>query len=217
MSEQKTSGVDQLVSGSSMLEDLIALNADVKLSFDDGSTLAVNSAFISVHSRVLRGAVEATGSIPIAGVSKEEWLQVAAFWYPVVPSPVIKTWEQAELLLTVGSKFDIQLVLHKVDLYLRSRAAVMVSGPDSSINSVWQWMGLADKAGLTVCLPKLADKAVSVDRAGCENREGLEGLSSAVLLEMVMALSRHSRGVSGPAIARCRCCSRYLECELCSS
>jgi hypothetical protein len=67
---------------------------------------------------------------------------VAAFWYPVVPSPVIKTWEQAELLLTVGSKFDIQLVLHKVDLYLKSRAALMVSGPDSNFNSVWQWMGL---------------------------------------------------------------------------
>jgi hypothetical protein len=78
-------------------------------------------------------------------------------------------------------------------------------------------VGWADKAGLTVCLSKLADKAVFIDRAGCENREGLEGLSSAVLLEMVMALSRHSRGVSGPAIARCRGCSGYLECELCSS
>jgi hypothetical protein len=195
-----------------MLGDLIALNADVKLCFDDGSTLDVNSAFISVHSSVLRGAVEATGSIPIAGVSKEEWLEAAAFWYPVVPSPEISCRDQAELLLKVGSKFDIQLVLHKVDLYLKPRARLMQSGADTDPASIWRWIRLAETAGLTVCLSKLADRAVAVDRAGCEDRQKLDGLSKGMLMEIVMALSRAGRGAANQH-AYCRNC--YVECEFC--
>jgi hypothetical protein len=87
---------------------------------------------LSLFISVLRGAVEANAgaaagscsdgsgsskegsSIPLKGVTKKDWLQVAAFWYPSVPSPQIKGWFQAEKLLSFGIRFDIQLVLHKV-------------------------------------------------------------------------------------------------------
>jgi hypothetical protein len=113
------------------LKDLISANADVELQLDDG-TLMASSAVLSLFISVLRGSVEANAgaaagscsdgsgsskegsSIPLKGVTKKDWLQVAAFWYPSVPSPQIKGWFQAEKLLSFGIRFDIQLVLHKV-------------------------------------------------------------------------------------------------------
>lgn len=114
------------------LEDLISCNADVELQFNDG-TLMASSAVLGLFSSVLCGAVEAnagsaqsscksmlgsskqsSNSIPLKDVTKDEWLEMAAFWYPVVPSPKIEGWTQAEMLLKFGFQFDIKLVLHKV-------------------------------------------------------------------------------------------------------
>jgi len=82
---------------------------------------------LSVFSSVLRGAVEAhtagsnaskgdssRSTIPIEGLTREEWLQVAGFLYPVVPAPKIKDWQQAEFLLEVGRRYGLSLVLDKV-------------------------------------------------------------------------------------------------------
>jgi hypothetical protein len=132
------------------LEDLISLGADVELLFDDG-TLMANSVVLSLFSIVLRGAVEANAgaasgvveqgnkqssssssdseqrSIPLKGILKEEWLEVAALWYPVAPSCKLtddeyfdayvfsgEHWAHAEKAVKIGSQFDIKIVLEKV-------------------------------------------------------------------------------------------------------
>lgn len=133
MSDPSTSSTKSAGSSFDMqqLEDLISANADVELQFDDG-TLMASSAVLSLFISVLRGAVEANAgsaqsscnstpgsskegsSIPLKGVAIDDWLEMAAFWYPIVPSPKVEGWEQAEKLLKFGTQFDIKLVLHKV-------------------------------------------------------------------------------------------------------
>jgi hypothetical protein len=54
---------------------------------------------------------------------------------------------------------------------------------------VWKWLHLADKAGLTACLPDIAKRTAQVDRAGCTSFGNLRGLSQGVLLQMVAALA----------------------------
>jgi len=208
------------------LDDLIAFGADVELQFSDG-TLMANSTALSLFSSVLRGAVEANAgkvsgnssgtpnssssrphkqrkkdnSIPMEGVKKEEWLQVAAFWYPVVPAPTIESWQQAELLLRVGSQFDLQLVLHKVDLYLREHANELTAGAYAGgfafagssasapeTQTVWKWLQLADKSGLTECLAALGARAAEVDWRACGSDENLQGLSIAAMKELIKAM-----------------------------
>lgn len=233
------------------VEDLMGLNADIELVFSDCS-VAVNSANISLFSPVLRGAVEATAGtvgsapcsnvsssssaavvafdsskpkIPIEDVSKEEWIEVAEYWYPVVPSPKIAGWEQAELLLRLATQYDIQLVLHKVDEWLNRNYSALKPPPapgapeaaaSAPTNSVWKWMHLADKSGLTICLPNIAKRAVEVDRAGSSKTDNLLGLSSGALMHMVAAMAATtSFGKAG--IGRCdRCRSdRYFRCASC--
>lgn len=136
---------------------------------------------------------------------------MAAFWYPVVPAPTVESWQQAELLLRVGSQFDLQLVLHKVDLYLRDHAndltaseaiprgtAVAVANTgDEAPESVWKWLQLADRSGLTVCLAALADRAAQVDWQACSKDENLQGLSPAAMRQLVKAMvpKRNSSGL----------------------
>lgn len=202
------------------LAEQIALNADVGLQFDDGSTLMVSSAFISVFSSVLRGAVEANrgaaaegtntstssatssaSAIPINGVTKAEWLQAASFWYPVVPSPDITDWKQAELLLRIGTQFDIPLLLHKVGTHLHDKLLTMTTLANSEAN-IWHWIKQADKAGLRV-LPAMLRHVVLVDRPGCVQNENLQGLSSATLLQLVKGLASPSGpGALSSAIKR---------------
>jgi hypothetical protein len=192
------------------LEELMCWMVDTVLKFDDGE-LQCNSAVLGMCSSVLRGAVEAASSsnssssgakpasiqIPMQGATKEEWLETAAFWYPVVPAPLVAGWEQAELLLKVAARYDIQCVLHKVDLWLSSKASYMKASSATAeskepppADSVWRWLHLADKSGLTVCLPAIARRAVELDRAGCSSDKLQQlGLSNGALLQMVAALA----------------------------
>jgi hypothetical protein len=133
------------------LDELVSFGADVELLFSDGSLMASSTA-LGLFSSVLRGAVEANAgaaarsngasnsnsnsnsssthavaSIPVEGITKAEWLEVASFWYPIVPAPTICGWVQAELLLKVAVRFDIATVLHKVDLCLQQHAGAMTA------------------------------------------------------------------------------------------
>jgi hypothetical protein len=95
---------------------------DVELKLDDG-TMPASFLILRMMSYVFSNALDAqtgcqtataskaTGSsacpvskttIPLPGVSKEQWLRIAEFLYPVVPSPKIKDWAEAEYLLEVG-------------------------------------------------------------------------------------------------------------------
>lgn len=108
------------------LIDLLSVGCDIELQFEDG-TMPANSGALRVFSSVIDHALDAqecqtpakarkasasstpaTAStdertiIPLPGVTKEQWLRVAEFLYPVVPSPKIEDWQEAEFLLEVG-------------------------------------------------------------------------------------------------------------------
>lgn len=96
-----------------------------------------------------------------------------------------------------------------------SAAAATKASPPAS--SVWKCLHLADKAGLTVCLPSIAKRAVEVDREGCSSQESLRGLSQKALLQMVAALGAVPRPGSGrPGIAYCQSSRHFtLQCSKC--
>lgn len=184
------------------LEELMSIDADTELRFDDG-VLKANSTVLSFFSSVLRGAIEADKSssssnrkvIPMEGLTTAQWLEVAPFWHPVDPAPVVKTWEEAELLLEIGSRFNLRPALDKVSEYLLANMDKLTAAPtpnstnssNSSIDeTVWKWLRLADQVCLTSCLPAMVKRAVKVDRAGCSNNT--QGLSAATLQQLVAEL-----------------------------
>lgn len=204
------------------VEDLLAMDADVQLTFSDG-TLMANSTMLRMTSPVLRNALEAhtagaaglhllssssnnnkgnrsstslstssttttsnsTATIPIEGVTKEDWLKAAAFVYPVVRPAKVTGLSQAELLIRVGSKFDMPLVLHRVDEHLAEAAKDdMICLP----NNIWKFLHLADEAGLKLCIPELTDRAVRVDASSCASAEHKQRLSHTALEHLVDSL-----------------------------
>jgi hypothetical protein len=193
------------------LEDLMSFRSDTELQFEDG-TLEASSTVLAFFSSVLRGAVEAhsaatgTGNsavasscsgakqqekkivIPVEGVSKQEWLQVAPFWYPVKPAAVVADWEQAELLLKVGSMFDLQPVLQAADAFIAANASKHLTGKQPEA-AIWKWVVLADKSCLRDSVPVLSKLAVFLDRAGCSAADKLQSLSAVTLREFVRVLS----------------------------
>jgi hypothetical protein len=96
------------------------------------------------------------------------------------------------VLLQVGKKYDMQLLLHKVDLYLESRAAEMKWPTPHAV--CWMWFKRADVAGLTVCLPVIAKRIMQAGyKSTCAVDENLEGLSVAackVLLKAVVSAGK---------------------------
>jgi hypothetical protein len=124
----------------------MSLNADTELRFDDGD-LEANSKVLSFFISVLCNAVEAHSAgdvnsststsnssstnivIPMEGVTKQQWLAVAPFWHPVNPAPVIKTWAEAELLLRIGSRFELHPALDKARDYLTANMDKLTPSP----------------------------------------------------------------------------------------
>lgn len=107
----------------------------------------------------------AVATIPMDGVSKEEWLEVAALVYPVVPPAKIANLGHAEKL-RVAVKYDIELLLHKVDRYVKVAAKNMTSSQGSP-RSIWKFIQLADEASLVQCIPALTERAVDMDMQSC--------------------------------------------------
>lgn len=179
----------------------MSYGADVVVKFQDG-TLPANSVVLGMCSSVLRGAVEVGGLkqadvisrdtsssnnrvIPMPGIKKGDWMQTASFLYPVVPPPVISSWDQLDVLLRVAKQFDIQRVLHIAEQYLIAHVNELYADPLGPQN-IWQWLRAADKAGLQECLPALVARAVHVDRAGCACKDNLQGLSPPALQQLVV-------------------------------
>lgn len=192
----------------SKLEELMGYGADVVLEFQD-DVLNANSIVLGLYSSVLRGAVEVSNAvaastadgtsvgskrsrdgdsstIPIPGIKKDEWMQAAAFMYPVVPTPTISSWQQLETVLQVASSLDIKLVLHKAEHHLINSSSELVADQESE-QSVWKWLRLADKAGFQECLPALAARAAAVDREGCAALANLQDLSPPALQQLIIA------------------------------
>jgi hypothetical protein len=107
------------------LDEVLSVDCDVQLKLDDG-VMPAGSTALRMISGVFNNALDAangcqtsipskassgipcppvTGSrvsIPLPGVTKEQWLRIAEFLYPVVPCPEIKDWEEADYMLEVG-------------------------------------------------------------------------------------------------------------------
>jgi hypothetical protein len=109
------------------LEDMVGFCSDVDLNFPDG-TLPARMAHLGAISSVLRGAIDAHNSnsssrlqISMDDISKEQWMQVARFLYPVAEAAEAaeaQSWEEAALLLRVGAQFDMPLLLQATDRYI---------------------------------------------------------------------------------------------------
>jgi hypothetical protein len=183
------------------LERLMSLNPDTELHFDDG-VLPANSNVLSFFSSVLHSAIEAhsegdkdisTIVIPMKGVTMAQWLKVAPFWHPVEPAAVVHTWADAELLLRIGSRFDLRPALDKATEFLAvnvNTLTVSSSGSSSADLSLWKWLQLADELRLSSSIPALVNRAVTIDRAGCSARMNIKGLSSTTLQQLVCTLVR---------------------------
>jgi hypothetical protein len=186
------------------VEKLMRLNPDTELRFDDG-TLPANSNVLSFFSSVLRGAIEAesahgdrSGSsstnmvIPMQGLTKAQWLAAAPFWVPVRPAPTVQTWEEAELLLTIGSRFDLWSPLDKASEFLTANADTLTARITNSKSvgglTEWEWLRLADKLHLTSCLPALLSLVAEKDRRGAIDKANTDGLSAATLQDLVAVL-----------------------------
>lgn len=183
----------------------MSYRADTVLQFGE-EELQCNSTILGLFSSVLRGAVEAHTAgdsnnsstpastpdsklqIPVEGVTKEEWLTVAAFWYPVKKAAVVADWDQAELLLRVGSMFDLAPVLQKADAFITAHVDQLVS-KSGSPQYIWKWFILADKCCLQDSLPVLAKTAVYLGRTACSSQDNLQALSAAGLRELVTVMS----------------------------
>lgn len=190
------------------LERLMTVCADAELRFDDG-VLSANSGMLSVFSSVLRDAVEVHTSargaavgklppsttsktvvLPMQGLTKAQWLQAALFWYPVEPAPVVQYWQEVELLLRIGSRFDLRPLLQKAGDFLAANVGQLTAANSSSSNldlRIWKWLLLADELHLTSSLPALINRAVDIDLAGCRNLGNTQGMSAATLQRLLAA------------------------------
>ena len=194
----------------------MALNADTELRFDDG-VLPANSNVLTFFSRVLRNAVEAgdrplastdsaesnsssTIVIPMQGLTKSQWLLAAPFWHPVDPTPTVQSWQEAEELLKIGSRFDLRPVLDKASDFIAanvsqltatttSSSATSNGSNDSTDMCVWKWLLLADELRLRSSLPALINRTVEIDRVSCSIPANIQPLSAATLQGLVIALA----------------------------
>lgn len=127
------------------------------------------------------------------------WLQAAPYWHPVSSVPALQTWEQVEVLLKVGSRFDLQPVLQKADSYITANCSQLLKqagGP----TYIWKWIQLADKSCLQGSLPVLASRVVELDRASCSEAENMQGLSALFLQKLVAVLC------ASKVTLPCTCC-----------
>jgi hypothetical protein len=212
------------------VESLMSLNPDTELQFDDG-ILPANSNVLCFFSSVLRGAIEAHSAggsdsstivIPMNGLSKGQWLEVAPFWHPVEPAAVVETWAEAKLLLRVGSRFELRPALDKASEFLTANVDKLTvtsstgstNSSSSSEMSLWKWLQLADELRLSSCLPALVNRVVSVDRDGCSILANTQGLSAATLQQLVATLVTGSPVPSSQK--RCSRCTQFGYCSSCA-
>jgi hypothetical protein len=178
------------------LQDLMSLDANTELIFDDGSLLA-NSTVLSLFSRVLRGAISSSSNkkIRMGGVTKAEWLAVAPFWHPVEPSAAVQSWEELDLVLRIGSHCDLRPVLDRAGDFLAVNAEQLTMPcyccGDGEM-CVWRWLRLADALRLTGSMATLVKRAVQIDRDGCSKPDNIKGLTAGTLEQLVTVLTPSS-------------------------
>lgn len=185
------------------LLDLMSDGADVELAFDDDSTmLPAHSQLLRLCSGVLAKALEASAAvvdgrvdgramrIPLPGTSRADWLTAMRFVYPAfAPLPVV-TWDNLELLLTLGGKYDMPLLLDCANAFLRDNAGQL--GKGISRQDAWTWLSLADKHGLAAVKDLINAHATRRDVLQQCKEEVLLGLSHGTTAKLLLAeIQRH--------------------------
>jgi hypothetical protein len=120
------------------LQQMMEFCFDVDLRFTNG-TLPAGKAHLGMISSVLRGAIEAHNSnssssrlqIGMDGVSTKQWMQLARFLYPVPAPAEVQGWQEAELLLRVGARFEMPLLMQAADCYMVRHTSELVSSEGS--------------------------------------------------------------------------------------
>ncbi|WIA39185.1 hypothetical protein OEZ86_005310 [Tetradesmus obliquus] len=138
-------------------------------------------------------------ALQMPGTSKDDFLTLAQFMYPILPLPKV-SWDNLEVLLVQGHKWDMQVVLGHAGEFLQANASSL----DLSSNSphyAFKWLQLADAAGLIDACKACVDRIVALDRSSC-TAETLASLSrqtlmlhSAVLAE-ALNLAPSSKGAA---------------------
>lgn len=124
----------------------------------DGTTEVIpgHSLILGMWSIVMRGAIEADrkrGSnnkirIPMTGTSKEDWLTVMEFLYPVVPATeAVPSWDNLEVLLAVADKYSMPALIRRVEAYLQSNMSQLNYNSQGN-RYIWKWLYAADRYGL---------------------------------------------------------------------
>uniref|UniRef100_A0A383VQI5 BTB domain-containing protein n=1 Tax=Tetradesmus obliquus TaxID=3088 RepID=A0A383VQI5_TETOB len=156
--------------------------------------------------------------------SKADFLTVAQFLYPIVPLPKV-SWETLEVLLVQGHKWDMQVVLGHAGEFLQANASSLDLSGSSNNNSststssitkyAFEWLQLADAAGLSDACKACADRIIELDRSSCK-ADTLANLSRQTLMYMV---ERVAATPSTTVNRRCASCSRHgtihLKCSYC--
>jgi hypothetical protein len=124
----------------------------------------------------------------------------------------------AQVLLTVGAKYDMPALLSKAGQFLQANAAAL-NGKASSRQFAWKWITLADTSGLPevamACIDaKIGDLSTLDEMVGDCKQQLLLGLSPPVCCHLAKALAwqlvfrqRNQVKMSGSGSA---CCDRCM-------
>ncbi|WIA23140.1 hypothetical protein OEZ86_010038 [Tetradesmus obliquus] len=157
-----------------------------------------SASLLNYNSKPASGPI----TIPMDGTSKNDWLTAVSFIYPVVPQALV-TWDNLEMstascvgcygscqvLLAIGSKYDMPALLSRAATFLESNKNVLNSKP-GSLQFVWKWIPLADAAGLSEVAQACIDSAVKDIAVVAEcKKEVLLDLSPATSSHLAAALA----------------------------
>ena len=219
--------------GQQMLARLLDGEPDVVLRFGT-ETLCGHATLLRLASGVLRNALEAHkaspavsaskephGSaieIPMDGTAKQDWLLIMEFIYPVVPTPRV-TLENLEVLVQLAHKYEIPVVLHRADHFLKSHIVSLVGNSCSDFAThVWKWLTVADQSGLEDACAACVAKLLTEPKAAAQvcSPEALQGISPKTLHRLVGSMSQRL-AEQGPGKAYCSTCKGYKGVNIVSS
>ncbi|KAF8060600.1 Pacrg [Scenedesmus sp. PABB004] len=134
--------------------------------------------------------------VAMPGTSVEAWLQVAAFMYPLIPPPSV-SWDNLEVLLTLGAKLDMPAILARAGAFVETHMCLLDMA-EGGTRFVWRVLQLTDAAGLDAVCDTCIQRAVALDRRSAASPANLAGLSVWALQRLVTHLAAERGDASPP-------------------
>jgi hypothetical protein len=116
-----------------------------------------------------------------------------------------------QVLLNLGSKFDMPALLSKAGTYLQANRNHLNSDP-SCKDFAWKWITMADKTGLQeisqACITSCfsTGNACSIPLMNACKKDVIAGMSPATCCHMLEAVAKHAAATVQPGVAYCRNC-----------